>query len=426
MVLAQQGSKQYISPFFTIYKYILLEFIFSFTVSFLFFFFIFFINQLLLMAEEILSKNVSLIHVGLIVLYSLPAIIAFALPFASLVGGLMSIGRLSSDNEILAMQASGISYRRIFVPILIIGVLLSIFSFIVSDYFLPVSTIKFGRLYREILYSSPELELESYSIKRYQDSILITGNVENRTINDLIIIDKTEDKNNRIILAKESGLVSDLDSIGVTSLELNNVLSLTPVLKQRGDFNYFTSKKMIYNILLKNISFSIRNLTPREMSSIDVYNSIRQKEEKQNNSVSLNERQIETQISNLLSMYNSENISFKDLQNTYNDIINKSKKIFTDRNLQIYRIEFNKKFAVPIACLIFLYFSFPISLSSRKSGKTMGFGIGLFVSIFYWSLLFTGQTLGIRMNFPPFISMWFPNFVIFTLGTLFMFLRFRR
>ncbi len=426
MDLVQPGSRVYRSSFFTIYKYILAEFIFSFAVAFLFFFFIFFVNQLLLMAEEILSKNVSLKNVSLIILYALPAIIAFALPFASLVGGLMSIGRMSSDNEVMAMQASGLSHKRLFIPVIIIGICLSFISFVVSDYFLPVSTIKFGKLYREILYSSPELELESYSIKQYQDSIIITGKVENRTINDLVIIDKTEEKNNRVITAARAELSSELDQLGVTSLELSNVLSLTPILKQRGDYNYFTSTKMIYNILLKDISFSIRNLTPREMSSVDIYKSIRLKEAKQNNNIFQNTKSIENLTVELFSNYYSNITNFAELNSIYDDINNKKQKIFTDRNLQIYKIEFHKKFAVPIACLIFLFFSFPISLNSRKSGKSLGFGIGLFVSIFYWSLLFAGQTLGIRMNFSPFLSMWFPNMVILSLGAIFMIFRFKR
>lgn len=426
MDLVQLGFKGYKSSFFTLYRYILVEFIFSFTIAFLFFFFIFFVNQLLLMAEEILSKDVSFLNVSLIILYSLPAIIAFALPFSSLVGGLMSIGRFSSDNEILAMQASGISSKKIFVPVIIIGIFLSIISFIVSDYFLPVSTIKFGKLYREILYSSPELELESYSIKRYQDSILITGKVENKTIHNIVIIDKTEENNNRVIAAEKATLSSELDNAGLTSLKLDNVFSLTSLLKQRGDFNYFTSTEMLYNILIKNISFSIRNLTPREMSSIDVYKSLKQKEEKQNINIEQNNRQIEKLTDNLFFTYYSQPKKISDMTATYNNIIQKTNKSFLDRNLQIYKIEFNKKFAVPLACLIFLYFSFPISLSSKKSGRSKGFGIGLFVSIFYWSLLFAGQTLGIRMNFSPFLSMWFPNLVIFTLGTIFIFLRFKR
>ena len=426
MDLVQRGFKENRSTFFTVYKYIFVEFVFSFTIAFLFFFFIFFVNQLLLMAEEILSKDVSFINVSLIILYSLPAIIAFALPFASLVGGLMSIGRLSSDNEILAMQASGISFKKIFIPIVIIGIFLSLLSFVVSDYFLPVSTIKFGKLYREILYSSPELELEPYSIKRYQDSILITGEVENKTIHNIVIIDKTEENNNRIITAEKATLSSELDRQGVTSLELDNVFSLTSLLKQRGDFNYFTSTKMIYNILLKNISFSIRNLTPREMSSVDVYKSIYQKEEKQKVSILQNTRLIEKLTDNLFNSYYSQVNNTSSLESIYKEIINKKNKSFSDRNLQIYKIEFNKKFAVPLACLIFLYFSFPISLSSKKSSRSMGFGIGLFVSIFYWSLLFAGQTLGIRMNFSPFLSMWIPNIIIFTLGTIFIIVRFKR
>lgn len=426
MDLVQLGFRVRRSYYITIYKYILTEFIFSFAVAFLFFFFIFFVNQLLLMAEEILSKNVSFKNVSLIILYSLPAIVAFALPFSSLVGGLMSIGRLSSDNEILAMQASGISYKRLFIPVLIIGICLSLFSFIVSDYFLPVSTIKFGRLYREILYSSPELELESYSIKRYQDSIIITGKVENRIINNLVIIDKTEEKDNRVILAEKAELSSEFDQIGITSLELSNVLSLTPILKQRGDYNYFTSTKMFYNILLKNISFSIRNLTPREMSSVDVYKSIIQKKEKQQNSIFQNNRYIENLTGDLYSNYYLSTTNFSELDSKYNEIKHKKQKVFSDRNLQIYKIEFHKKFAVPVACLIFLFFSFPISLNSGKSGKSLGFGIGLFVSIFYWSLLFAGQTLGIRMNFSPFLSMWFPNLVILSFGIIFIILRFKQ
>ena len=426
MDLVRRGHDLYKSSYYKIYRYILNEFLFSFVVAFLFFFFIFFVNQLLLMAEEILSKNVSLKNVALIILYSIPAIVAFALPFASLVGGLMSIGRFSSDNEVLALQASGISYKKIFIPVIIIGIFLSLFSFIVSDYFLPVSTIKFGKLYREILYSSPELELESNSIKHFQDSILITGNVQNRTINNLIIFDKTDKNNNRIITASKAELYSDIDKPGITSLDLTKVFSLTSISKQRGDFNYFSSSKMIYNILLKNISFSIRNLTPREMSSVDVYRSIKKKELKQNKAIIQNKKEIEKLQYNLLSEYYSKDPNIDIMEKYHNNIKKRFQNKFKDRNLQIYKLEFNKKFAVPIACIIFLYFSVPISLNSKKNGKSMGFGIGLFVSIFYWSLLFAGQTLGIRMDFSPILSMWLPNMIIFSLGTIFIFFRFRR
>src|SRR6056297_3399786 len=139
--------------------YIGSEYLFSFFVAFLFFFAIFFVNQLLLLAEEILAKDVGLFDVALLIIYSLPAIVSFTFPFASLVGGLMAIGRLSSDSEILAFRASGIPYRRLLYPLIVLGLAFSLFSFVMGDFFLPRGTLSFGKLYREILYSNPALEI---------------------------------------------------------------------------------------------------------------------------------------------------------------------------------------------------------------------------------------------------------------------------
>ena len=79
--------------FGTVNLYIVREVFVSFLIAFLFFFFIFFINQLLLMAEKILAKKVPLQDVIMLVVYSIPRIVTYALPFGTLVGGLMAVGR---------------------------------------------------------------------------------------------------------------------------------------------------------------------------------------------------------------------------------------------------------------------------------------------------------------------------------------------
>src|SRR6056297_4243826 len=203
--------------------YIGSEFLFSFFVAFLFFFGIFFVNQLLLLAEEILAKDVGLFDVALLIIYSLPAIVSFTFPFASLVGGLMAIGRLSSDSEILAFRASGIPYRRLLYPLVIVGILFSMISFVMGDYFLPRGTINFGKLYRKILYSNPALELEPYSVKQYQDTTLITGEVDSGMIEDLVIIDTTEKGEQRIILSRRALLREETEQAGVIGLHLSDV-----------------------------------------------------------------------------------------------------------------------------------------------------------------------------------------------------------
>ena len=95
-----------------IYRYIGREFLFSFFVCFIFFFFIFFVNQILFLAEKILEKHVPFNDVVMLLVYFMPSMISLSFPFAALVACLMTVGRLSSDNEILAMQALGIRHIK--------------------------------------------------------------------------------------------------------------------------------------------------------------------------------------------------------------------------------------------------------------------------------------------------------------------------
>ncbi len=415
--------------YYTIHRYVLFEFIFSFIIAFLFFFFIFFVNQLLLLAGEILSKNVSLHNVFLIILYSLPSITSFTFPFASLVGALMAISRFSSDNEILAFQASGIQYKTMLLPLLAAGIFLSAFSFLINDYFLPLSTIKFSRLYRDILYSTPELELDSYTIKKYQHTTIITGRVSENTIHNMIILDRTPHQNKRMISASEASLVPSLSQKGISSISLRDVFGITPKNKQQGKFSYFFADSMLYNILLKNISFSLQSLTPREMSTKEIYREILKKEQTNSRNIAENRTRIFNLRETLWKEYRAalaNTASSSRLVTTYNQILSLQNKHFFDRRLQAYKLEFYKKFSITFACIIFIFFAFPVSLYSRKSGRSAGFGIGLLVSVFYWSLLFAGQTLGIRMNVPPFMAMWSPDIIILIMGIIFMVRRYRQ
>ena len=107
-----------------LWRYIGGEFLVSFAVAFAFFFFMFFLNQLLLLAEDILQKDVPVWDVVRLIVYSLPSIIALSVPFGTLVGTLMAVGRLSADNEIVALRAGGIPLRRIFSPVLALALFL--------------------------------------------------------------------------------------------------------------------------------------------------------------------------------------------------------------------------------------------------------------------------------------------------------------
>jgi lipopolysaccharide export system permease protein len=414
--------------------YVLNEFLFSFLVAFLFFFFIFFINQLLVMAEEIFSRNVAFGDVLLFILFSLPSIVALAFPFGSLVGGLMAVGRLSSDNEILAFRASGVSLQRILAPLLVAGLLLSLVSFVMNDYFLPLGNIRLGAMFRKILYTNPRIELEPYSVKRYQDTVIVTGAIEGNRIDQITIIDREEDKRKRVITARSGSLTESTEQKGVISFRLEDVFTHVPEKEGDSTYEYSSSRSMIYNILLRDFSASFVNPGPREMSSVDVYREIRRMEQGRSR------QQAEQRLAAMKSMYALalelralESLPLPQrerraasLEVLLREYLRDRDRRVVDRNLQLYRLEFQKKFSIPIACLVFILFAFPVGLVARKSGRTVGFAVGLLMSALYWGFLFTGHTLGIRMQVSPVLAMWFPNLVVLAAGGVLFAWRLRR
>lgn len=384
-----------------------------------------------------MAKKVPLGDVLMLVIYMLPSVVSISFPFASLVGALMAVGRLSSDNELLAVQASGVSKSRLFIPFIIIGLAFSGFSFVSNDYFIPLGNINFAKLYRKILLSNPELELESFAVKRYQDAVIITGEVEKRRINNVVIIDETPEKNKRIISASMATLAENVDQASVISLRLDNVFSHTSEANKKKEYEYFESEEMIYNILLSDISFTVANPGPREMSSVDVYAAmvdkrvaLQSKLDAHNQAIAKNLFDIGVRYFALvedLGINNRDSPQIEQgLNNSYDELLVLQDKPIVDRSLQTYELEFYKKFSLPFGCIVFIFFAFPVGIFAKRSGRSVGFGIGLLVSILYWGMLFAGQNFGFRLNFSPFLSMWLPNFIILAFGLFFFVIRKRQ
>jgi lipopolysaccharide export system permease protein len=60
---------------------------------------------------------------------------------------------------------------------------------------------------------------------------------------------------------------------------------------------------------------------------------------------------------------------------------------------------------------------------AKKSGQTVGFIFGLLIAVVYWALLLGGQTMGVRLGYSPFWSMWFPNILAISIGLILAFLK---
>ncbi len=420
------------------WRYVGREYFLSFVVAFLFFFFLFFLNQILVMAEEIFSKKVAFWDVLRLILYSLPVVIAFSFPFGSLVGALMAVGRLSSDNELLAFGSLGVPPRQILLPMLVLGLAFSAISFVTNDYFLPLGNLRFAEVYRRVLYSNPGLELEPYSVKRFENTTIITGAVEGRQMRDILIVDKSVEGNRRIITAEAARLDESTEQGGIVSLTLDHVFSQLSYPRDGDRYDYTLSDSMVYTILLKNISsVSLGGLTPSTMSSADVWKQILSKSRDQETAQKLKEENIRRLALGLSGgLRGAERALAADpgrlaaertaVETLWRSLATEKGRSVGDVSLQSYRVELHRKFSMPIGCLVFAFFAFPVGVRARRSGRTVGFGVGLFVAIVYWGLLVAGQTFGVRMSLSPALSMWFPDAIVLLAGSVFFIIGARR
>ena len=355
-------------------RYIAKELFLYFLICFVFFFVVFFVNQILLLAETILKKRVPVNSVFKLILYCLPNVISQSAPFATLVGFLMCIGRLVTDNEILIFRASGQRYSLILKSVLSMGFLISIFSFIMNDYFLPIGTLKYNRLFKQIIVSNPAIELESKSIKRMNDSTLVIGNVNKNNVSDIVMFDSEKDGVQRIIMAENSDVKKSSTPGVIMQLDMNNPIVLSLDKSEIENYESISAEKLRLNIFEDSIISSSNGTSPREMTSWDLIKRI--KKMKQENSS-------------------------------------------TKKRLNTFILECNKKFSVPFGSFFFALLAFPLALIfGKKDGQTLGLIFGIILSVLYWSATIIGQMFGIRGGYNGFWMMWTPNFVIGILGII--------
>lgn len=90
--------------------------------------------------------------------------------------------------------------------------------------------------------------------------------------------------------------------------------------------------------------------------------------------------------------------------------------------LEAYAVEIHKKFALAVACFVFVLLGAPIALRFPRGGVGLTIGVSLFVFALYYVCLIAGESLGKRGLMPAVVSMWMAN-VIFAVIALVMLAR---
>jgi lipopolysaccharide export system permease protein len=76
-----------------------------------------------------------------------------------------------------------------------------------------------------------------------------------------------------------------------------------------------------------------------------------------------------------------------------------------------YGVEIHKKFALAVACFVFVLLGAPIALRFPRGGVGLTIGVSLLVFALYYVCLIAGESLGKRGLMPAVVSMWMANVI---------------
>jgi len=122
------------------------------------------LNQVAKQFGNLVGKGLSWGVIGEFFLLTLPFIVAMTLPMAVLVAVLYAFSRLSGENEVTAMRASGVSMISFVRPVLVAGVILAFANLLFNDQVLPRANHRLRSLQTDIARKKPTFALRAQVI----------------------------------------------------------------------------------------------------------------------------------------------------------------------------------------------------------------------------------------------------------------------
>ena len=136
-------------------RYFIKEMLLPFFFSLFMITFLLFINFLLRAIDRFLGKGLDVLTILEYLFLNLAWIIALSVPMAVLLATLMTFGRLSEDNEINAMRASGISFTTIILSPILFGTTVALMLVVFNNFILPDMNFRArllsGAIYKKVL-----------------------------------------------------------------------------------------------------------------------------------------------------------------------------------------------------------------------------------------------------------------------------------
>ncbi len=303
--------------------------------------------------------------------YVLPFSLIFTIPWGLLTAILLVFGRLSADNELIAMRSNGVSISRVCVPLAALALACTAICLWLNVQVAPAAQEKLRSTIFDLATRNPMALFGSDQvIDEFPGRKIYVGKKDGNKLENITVFELDRSAMPMKVTYARSGLLeADLENKRI----LMHLYSAR--YQQRDEKNPADLRKIRDGINMTEGTLPI---------SLD---ELYQKEKKRPSRSALS-------IEQLLEQLKSEN----------------------KRERSASRTEINKRFSFPFSCLAFAIIGVPLGVTAHRRETSVGFAMGLIVAITYFLFVIIADTLRSNPHVHPELLVWFPNVLFLLLG----------
>jgi lipopolysaccharide export system permease protein len=326
------------------------------------------------MLDLLINHNVPLQTVFAFVAFVLPFSMTFTIPWGFLTAVLLVFGRLSADNEVIALRANGVSFPRIFVPVLAFSLLMVGVCFWINVDVAPrAQWSMLTSLFRIATHDPSSMFQPDEVVDQFPDRRVYVGARDGDLLKNLVVFEIDErGYPGKVVYAKTGTITTD---------EANQRLLLR----------------------VKDANFEQRDV--RQPDNVDLIQQ----------GITMQEGVFPMSLKKLIETKKRN----KPLtSHTLGELFIEGSKPDC-KNPTGYRVEITKRFSLSLAALAFALIAVPLGITAHRKETSVGFALSLVIAFSYFFFIIVAEALSKNSVLPagvPVFMIWFPNLLFIGLG----------
>lgn len=351
--------------------YIFSEMLPSFLLGNFVFLMILILFQILRLSEFVINKGVPFTLILQMISYLSISFLPACIPISLLFSILLTLGRMSSDSEIVAFKAVGLNLGHILAPTLLFSFFVALISAYISFFAAPWGNRAWEILYNRLASSRAAAALQEGTFaESYYDRVIYAGKVNSKqgTLKNVFIYDESDPENPVTILASEGRLVE-----------------MDPNMPGHG-------------VTLRLLNGSIHKNSDKNYTKVDF----------KSNDISLTNTAVDA-----TSEKSAPSLTYEEIKLGMHD------PTLKEPEQRLMYVEFHKRLALAAACLVFGLLGVGTgTVTNRRAHRSGGLVVSLLIMVTYWVLYVTGESLARNGTITPWVAMWFVNVAFLIFGAM--------